>query len=1114
MAACDQLEQRWNEQLITRLRQILSSCFYHSSQLNKVPIDKQNQPTWVVSALLQELYPFVPSVEGIDKLRSNHATGKKIIGLVASQLISDTLSPHTLPREASYKTVLDSVFVSSWGLLRKTAKRYIPQEPRDQNVKAAWSQIEQLTNLQGKNEKTVSLNDIWKVLSEPPYGYSEYTFTVLFATWLASHRKEVSLNGPEAVSRKKGQVSRKQYPLKEWANTDVFQDPKAFVTNWITRDKARLIRKEGLTLPELPNSPMDLNQAQDYLEKVDQFLESAEAEPDELASVQRTKAGVEAALEPVVAWFQPVEATEALTDNAEIETLLELYQQFQQPPPSYAIGSDVISVRPTAEQREKYGEASQAIATRIEQFTEQVSLRSEKLETIEACDAYKIEVQSLIDTFQHTRGLPEHLQGILQNAFKVSERVRCSLEENARIKQMLETAQATAHALNDYSSQADFTRVVGEIEVVVHQIPAERAEAAEVQRLLQDIERQYQELNQKLDAWEERLTSATTKNQIFALLEETAKDQDRFTNPDSQGRIRQLRGRLKRELEDVETKDKTETLLKAELDNARQHLQRLRDLPDTRIGEIFQAYQELKGFRFTPVEDAELLRQYQERLEGFKTQGYEQVTKRFQQICDRKLSRLELYENRKESLQRAISALEETDEFEATKTSLTQSLTELEAQAETLRLQAETQRKQAEDKQTIKEIQQLRPNQNSSIHACEESLARTQMLQAKLHFPEQFQAEITQILQTCQYKIQSHKQSLNTLREQLATVNTSEVLNRLQLSHARLEAAFRDSSESEAYQAIGAAIDDIKGDLQTLDKLENRCRQADSIAACNEILEDLSQSQDLLKYPERFRESLLNPLAEQARQKVEIYQRDLTQIEQKLTYASTLTEVQGLQQTLLKQSSRYINSDESERVEALNAEIDTLVRLMPLMDMAKAANLEACNRQIEQLTSWHNSSEDISIQDRISTALEELEKRRQKLLIEKQENARSWLQSLNDKTAQMVNAMREGKKYDLACEVLKSVHNLRDKHAEFLTIAEQKVLFEIERQCHEEQNKHTGNQIVTMFRQLPRSKRQALYKHLERYLVDQTEADLSGKSEEGWWQKLFRSDNQKTNQND
>ena len=136
-AACDQLEQRWAEQLNTRLRQILQSCSYHCIVAKKVPIDKQNQPSWIVSALLKELYPFVPPVEGVDRLRSNHGTGKKIVAVVANQLAADTLSPQTLPREAYYENVIDLVFKDSWKLLQKRPSKYIPKEPSDESIKTA-----------------------------------------------------------------------------------------------------------------------------------------------------------------------------------------------------------------------------------------------------------------------------------------------------------------------------------------------------------------------------------------------------------------------------------------------------------------------------------------------------------------------------------------------------------------------------------------------------------------------------------------------------------------------------------------------------------------------------------------------------------------------------------------------------------------------------------------------------------------------------------------------------------------------------------------------------------------------------------------------------------------
>ena len=1114
--ACNQLEQRWDEQLNTRLRQILQSCSYHCITLNKIPVDKQNQPSWIVSTLLKELYPFVPPVNGIEKLRSNHPTGKKIVKSVANQLLADTLSPQTL-QETSYKTVTDSIFVSSWGLLRKTSNKYIPQEPKDENLKAAWSELERLTDLAGEPEKSFNLVDIWKVLSQPPYGYSEYNFAILFSAWLAYHRKEVMLKGPIAVKRsRKQQVSVRQQPLKDWANTDLFHNPITFVTVWVVQDKAKLFRKEGVTLPELPKSPMDFGKAQDYLDKANQFLESTEAEPEELVGVRRTKEKVEAALEPVTTWFQSVESAESLTGDVEIETHLRLYQQLKQPLPSYSLDSNVISVRPTVEQRSRHDAVSQAMAASIEQHIEEMSLQSENLESMEACDTYQVDVQNLINTFQQTPELPDHLKDSLQYALKVAERVRGELQENARIKQLLETARAKARPLNDYSSQTNFIQVISELEALCTKVPADRPEAGEIQNLLQDVDQQYQELNQKLETWEERLTSATTQDQIITLLQETAKHRERFTDNKSQEQLSNLEKKLNNELSGIETKSQTETLLKAELDNARQHLQRLRDLSEPKIIEAFQAYQELKGFQFSSVEDKALIQEYQKRLENFKNQGYELIFSRFQQVCDRKLTRLELYEDRKEALNRALFILEDIDNFETIKTNLTQSLSELEDQAKILRQQAELQKKRAEDEKTFKEIRQLKPDQNSSIHICEEALKRIQVLKTSLHDHEQFHAEINQITQACQEKIQSHHKSLNQLKEQLAAVNNNQLLDQLQFTYVRLESVFRDASGQTEYEMVGAIIRDIKSDLQTINKLENRCTQANSIAMCNEILEDLAASKDLLKKPERFQESHLSQLAAKVQQKKGTYRKDLTQLEQELPYISTPAALRQLQETLLKQSSHYIGSEEEERVDALKSEIDELTSLMPLITVSKARNLETCRNQIQKLVSLKESSNNIPqhLRDRMESALEVLEKRRQKFLIEKQNSARNWLQNMNSKLSKMQNAIRENKKYEIASEILATVKDEKKIYVEFLDVSECKLLFDIERQSLEEQNKHTSNQIITLFRQLSKPQREQLYRQLEQYLSDQTEEDLSGKAEEGWWQRLFRSDNQKTNQND
>lgn len=1097
IAACEQILQRWEKRRLKRLEQILNSCSYHCIATHEIPIDQRNKPSKIISTLLLKLYHFVPPIGQVERLKSGHATGKKVTRVIAERLFADTFSPQNLPPDNYYADIIDKVFVGAWGLLKKTSIRYLPQEPTEDNVRAAWSEIDQFCALNETSEKTIELKQLWQKLSDPPYGYNEYTFTVLLAGWLAHHRSEVFLKGPEVVSRRRGQLaSTRQFTLKEWGSTDLFNDPIKFVNGWIIRDRAKLIRREGVPVPELLTSSIDSDQAQAYLKQVNTFLESTEGEPEELAGVRHTKEKVEAALEPVHDWFQPVEQVEALPEETDIKISMELHTQLRLPLPSYSLDENIISVRPTQEHRTRHSIATQAIATRIEQYTEEVSLQSGTLETVEASNAYKAEVQSLIETFEHTPDLPNHLTEILQNAVRVADLVCQKLEQDAYIQQLLTKAKESAHALHDYASQADFLRVLGEINQIQKHVPSERAEAADLQTLHQDIQRQYQELNQCLEAWQERLTSATAHSQYVTLLQEVAPHRQRFTEVESRDRLARLEQTIQEGLE-YSSKEPlpgqagpdVEMLLKAELENANKYLQRLRDLPDSKIGEIFQVCQLLKNLEFsTTVANLALLERYREQLSAVKKQGHELVDNRLQQICGRCLTRLDFYENRKDLLNRALHVLQDTQDFESSKAQLTQGMKTLETQAENLRQKAEEQKKQIADKQVLKEIQQLKPHHNTTLYACELALAQIQELQGKLHYSEQAQATIHQVSYACENYIQGQKQALRSLQVRLEMVDSQQTLNQLSIDHARLEVIFRDSSEFETYQAAGTAISEINGDLDILTQLETRYRQANSIATCNDLLEDLAQAQNLFKGPKRFQKIPLTSIQEKVRQKIQTYRQDLIKIEQLLTDASTLSEVSKIQEILLSKAVHYTDSDETDYFDTLKQEIEILRSLLPSVDITKAANLGACDKQIQELNSWQSVSGDLSqqIRCRVVIALEDLEQRRQALLLEKQNDARSWLQSLNNKATQMVSAVRNGQKSEIADEIRQEIQTSAEAQREFLSSHEQQQLQKIDLQCLEQTRKQIDRKIVEMFKQIPVPHRKQLYQELEQYLDEET----------------------------
>jgi len=90
----------------------------------------------------------------------------------------------------------------------------------------------------------------------------------LLAGWLAYHRK---VSGSYHRFCEKGvSITSQTQSLKDWANNDILQKP-IFVSDWIVKGKAKLIRHKKLEPPALPPSPMDYDRAQQYLAAVAVF---------------------------------------------------------------------------------------------------------------------------------------------------------------------------------------------------------------------------------------------------------------------------------------------------------------------------------------------------------------------------------------------------------------------------------------------------------------------------------------------------------------------------------------------------------------------------------------------------------------------------------------------------------------------------------------------------------------------------------------------------------------------------------------------------------------------------------------------------------------------------
>jgi len=76
LGAAYELLLRWEEQVNKQIENLLTSCSYHCIAIEK--FRRTDQTSTGNQFLLQDLYPFVPPVDEIEIMRSDHTTGSKL----------------------------------------------------------------------------------------------------------------------------------------------------------------------------------------------------------------------------------------------------------------------------------------------------------------------------------------------------------------------------------------------------------------------------------------------------------------------------------------------------------------------------------------------------------------------------------------------------------------------------------------------------------------------------------------------------------------------------------------------------------------------------------------------------------------------------------------------------------------------------------------------------------------------------------------------------------------------------------------------------------------------------------------------------------------------------
>lgn len=494
-------------------------------------------------------------------MSATSTTKTKVIKYLAKSLLEDN-NFNTKSLDNSYKNLIDAVCVQSWALFKITSQEYSVQIPTNKNVREAWDKISQLTELEDKPKKYVPISKIWLELSAPPFGYNEYTFTMLFSGWIAYHRSEVMLQGNFGIPKNsKEQVSPQEKSIKNWATTNVFDNPKYFVDKWILAPgkTPRLIRSQTVACPEIPVT-IDYHQAEKLIKEIDQFINSADPDQAKVQEVIPKRKQLLAEIKKINDWFQPVEEAENLLDDVNLETLLKLYPSLQQQPQNINLASplksDSIIVNRTSQQKQRQADALQKVQDKIEETVIQLSEKSESLKTQQEYGRYQGELETAIDKISQVSSLPPRLIETLNYSLNVATRKLDEIQYQTEIKDCLEKINLRYNSLSTNASQEDYIQALSEIENLTNNLEIVKQES-QYQTIIQDIESKQTDLETTLKIWSERLTGIT-KNEALKLSQEVSQQKNRFTQIESAQKVNQILEKLNPIILEISNEEETQ----------------------------------------------------------------------------------------------------------------------------------------------------------------------------------------------------------------------------------------------------------------------------------------------------------------------------------------------------------------------------------------------------------------------------------------------------------------------------------------------------------------------------------------------------------------------------
>ncbi|BAZ16487.1 hypothetical protein NIES4071_83640 [Calothrix sp. NIES-4071] len=1071
--AVAQVKQLYEKEINNSAIELFKSCIYHCHILDKIPTGEHNNISKIVSAALEDRYPFVPTVNSNDKLYFGHATGAKVIGSLSKCLLEDNTLPQAF-LDKSYKTVVDQVFTNSWGLFKLDNQKYVVAVPTHRNIKEAWDKISDLMAFDDKSEKIVEVSKIWETLSSPPYGYNPYTFTILLAGWLAYHRSELLINGAFGIPLKKTeQVTVRREPVKSWASINVFEKPRDFITLWVKNGRNSIIRRKPTLYPQVPNS-INYDEAQQFIQDITDYIAN-EQDASKIKKIRVDEQMLIMGIEQLDKLIEPIAKAEDilqadnLSTDIDIESFFSISESLQKPLSTVVAGR--LSITPTQQQQERRLYALQAVITKIEQIIDLECARVNLLKTQVECETYKADINKLQSKVSQTTYLPPRFLEKLQSATLAGDSRLSEIVEQSKIDSCINDVHKLYNSLNALATQSECDDIQAQIENLVREVPIVRDKDT-YKNIIRQIQAKKETILQEISDCENSFSSSMSKVLAVNLNKRINRLSPRLTNEACKKRLDDLSSRLDDIILERDNEDREANDINYTIDIARRKLAEAKIAKQ--LSDIFKAYKEIEGLKLPLQIKSTALKNKPAELNSLKSETEELVRGKITQViekCDQPISQKLDYEQLQDSLQQVKEFITTCDDFRRLSDDLREAEDNLQGQYDEFQ-------KHEQDSKTIEAIRQKTLKNANTIHLCEEAIADIEIFRRKFNYLEKFVSEVDRLVKDFTDKVNSYKQKLEILQEKLSTAKTSQEVANIRNTHAQLKLIFNDSSEYSTYQELQAAIDSLAADVERINYWEGLYKQSNSIASCNSILETVTQDEASLHNVERFKPHLEQLKANLASQKQD-YIDQLDELKAQLGSIINQKEAQRLQEELTRKSFYYIDSPEQQSYQELRSELSTLNTLLQIYADRKVDTVDNCTQEIARLQDWRQSKGQITatVQARFDTILNDLEETRRQLENQQIEAAKQWFRELTIQKLNLENSS-ETTNINNATNLLKKIQTERSKYEKILQEKQKEDLEQIIISCKGIENKNTESKIIVLFQKLPRSKREALLRKL------------------------------------